>query len=230
MRLLVVEDENDVANALRLGLSREGYAIDLAEYGEDAIDFLSINDYDLLILDLNLPDKDGLEICKLAREVSPSLLILILTARENKKDIIKGLDFGADDYLTKPFHFEELLARIRALFRRNLPTRKPVFKIQDIILDPIHKEVWQSNQKLVITKKEYGILDYLIRHPDEVISQEEILEHVWGTNVNAFSNTVRVHIQSLRKKLRDNPKSPMYIETVIGIGYRFLSNQANSPD
>lgn len=228
MRILVVEDEKDVGKALLTGLTRNGYAVDVAENGEKALWALSIVDYDLLLLDLNLPDIDGLEICKLAREKHPSLLILILTAREKKEDIIEGLNTGADDYLIKPFHFNELLARIRALLRRDMRTRDPILKIQEVSLDTIEKVVWQSNKKIKLTKKEFGILEYLMQHANEVVSQEEILEHVWGSITNIFTNTVRVHIQSLRKKLDDNYETPKYIETVIGLGYRFINPETNN--
>ena len=222
MRLLIVEDEKDVADALFRGLLRNGYAVDVAENGEKTLEAIEVNDYDLLILDLNLPDIDGLEICRLVRDKFPSLLILILTARGKQKDIVNGLDNGADDYLIKPFHFQELLARIRALFRRDIRTREPILKIQNISLDPIEKVVWKSDRRIQLTRKEFGILEYLMRHPNEVISQEEILDHVWGSMVNVFSNTVRVHIQSLRQKLGDDCATPRYIMTVIGIGYRFI--------
>lgn len=228
MRLLVVEDEKDVAKSLLLGLSRNGYVVDIAENGNQALYFLSINNYDLLILDLNLPDLDGLEICRSSRENHPSLLILILTARKGKKDIIIGLNNGADDYLIKPFHFQELLARIRALLRRDLHAREPILNLQDVSLDPIERVVWKSNNKIQLTRKEFGILEYLMRHPNEVISHEELLEHVWGTLVNMFSNTVYVHIKSLRQKLEDNSDKPHYIETVIGVGYRFLTSEGLS--
>jgi len=228
MRILVVEDEKDVGKALLLGLTRNGYAVDVAENGEKALWALSIIDYDLLLLDLNLPDMDGLEICNLAREKHPTLLILILTARENKEDIIEGLNTGADDYLVKPFHFNELLARIRALLRRDMRTRDPILKIQDVSLDTVEKVVWQSNKKILLTKKEFGILEYLMQHPNEVVSQEDILEHVWGSVTNIFTNTVRVHIQSLRRKLKDNYETPKYIETVIGLGYRFINPETTN--
>ena len=228
MRLLIVEDEKDVASALRIGLSRDGYAIDVAENGNKAIEVLTVNDYDLLVLDLNLPDMDGLDICRLAREKHPPLLILILTARGKQKDIITGLDNGADDYLIKPFHLQELLARIRALLRRDLRTREPILRVQEISLDPVEKVVWRSDRRIQLTRKEFGILEYLMRHPNEVISQEELLEHVWGTMTNIFSNTVRVHIQSLREKLEENSTKPKYIETIIGTGYRFISLENGS--
>jgi len=222
MRLLVVEDEKDVAKALSIGLSRDGYAVDVANNGNKALEALEVNEYDLLVLDLNLPDMDGLEICRLAREKHPPLLILILTARGKQKDIVTGLDNGADDYLIKPFHLQELLARIRALLRRDLRTREPILRIQEISLDPMEKVVWKSDHRIQLTRKEFGILEYLMRHPNEVISQEELLEHVWGTMTNVFSNTVRVHIQSMREKFEDDSTTPKYIETVIGTGYRFI--------
>ena len=222
MRLLVVEDEKDVANALHIGLSRDGYAVDVAENGNKALEALAVNDYDLLVLDLNLPDMDGLDICRLAREKHPPLLILILTARGKQKDIVTGLNNGADDYLIKPFHLQELLARIRALLRRDLRTREPILRIQEISLDPVEKVVWKSDHRIQLTRKEFGILEYLMRHPNEVISQEELLEHVWGSSTNIFSNTIRVHIQSLREKLDDNSEKSKYIATIIGAGYRFI--------
>ena len=223
MRILVVENEKDVANTLLSGLSRNGYAVDVSENGETALAQLFINDYDLLLLDLDLPDMSGLEICNLVKGKYPSVLILALITYVKKEDIIKGLNAGADDCLGKPFHPKELLARIRALLRREIRTSEPFLTIQDISLDFVKKEVWKSNNKIKLTKKEFGILEYLMRHPNEVISQETILEHVWGSLSNVFTNTVRVHIQTLRRKLGDNSKTPKYIETVIGFGYRFIS-------
>jgi DNA-binding response OmpR family regulator len=228
MRLLVVEDEKDVANALHVGLSRDGYAVDIAENGNKALEALAVNNFDLLVLDLNLPDMDVLDICHLAREKQPPLLILILTARGKQKDIVTGLNNGADDYLIKPFHLQELLARIRALLRRDLRTREPILRIQDISLDPVEKVVWKSDHRIQLTRKEFGILEYLMRHPNEVISQEDLLEHVWGTMTNVFSNTVRVHIQSLREKFEDDSTKAKYIETIIGTGYRFIQPEHES--
>ncbi|HWR65451.1 MAG TPA: response regulator transcription factor [Bellilinea sp.] len=222
MKLLVVEDEKDVAIALCRGLTQNGYAIGIAENGNKALDLLETNNYDLMVLDLNLPDVDGLDICRLAHSKQPLLLILILTARGKQKDIITGLDNGADDYLIKPFHLQELLARIRALLRRDTRTREPILKIRDISLDSVEKVVWKADHRIRLTRKEFGILEYLMRHPNEVISQEELLEHVWGSLTNIFSNTIRVHIQSLREKLGDNSENSKYIATIIGAGYSFI--------
>ncbi len=225
MKLLIVEDDQDVASSVNRALFRNGYATDLAKDGSQAIELLDVNDYDLLILDLNLPDIDGLEVCQTARNKQPALLILILTARGRQEDIITGLDSGADDYLVKPFHLQEILARIRALFRRDMRTRDPIIKVQDISLDPVEKVVWKGPHRILLTRKEFGILEYLMRRPNEVISQEELLEHVWHSSANAFSNTVRVHIRSLREKLGDSTEDPHYIATLIGTGYRFILNK-----
>lgn len=222
MKILIVEDDKDVSTALNRGLRQGGYAVDTAENGNSAIEYLVSNFYDLMVLDLNLPDMDGLDVCRFAREHSLSLLILILTARGELKDIVTGLDIGADDYLNKPFHLQEILARTRALLRRDMRCRDPLIKIKDISLDPIERVVWKSDRRIQLTRKEFGVLEYLMRHPGEVISQEELLEHVWDSERNEFSNTVRVHVQSIRGKLGDNGTEPKYIWTVVGSGYRFI--------
>jgi DNA-binding response OmpR family regulator len=227
MKLLVVEDEKDVASSLNRGLTQNGYAVDVAENGRKALELIDVNGYDLMLLDLNLPDIDGLEVCSIARSKLPMLLILILSARGKQKDIVTGLDSGADDYLLKPFHLQEILARIRALFRRDMHAREPILKIQDISLDPVEKVVWKGAHRIQLTRKEFGILEYLMRHPDEVISQEELLEHVWGSSTNIFSNTIRVHIQSLREKLGDDPENPRYLTTRIGAGYCVIQSSEN---
>jgi len=222
MKILIVEDDKDVSTSLSRGLRQGGYVVDTAENGNSAIEFLVSNFYDLMVLDLNLPDMDGLDVCQFARKQSPSLLILILTARGELKDIVTGLDIGADDFLNKPFHLQEILARIRALLRRDMRCRDPLVKIKDISLDPIERVVWKSDRRIQLTRKEFGVLEYLMRHPGEVISQEELLEHVWDSERNEFSNTVRVHVQSIRGKLGDNGAEPKYIWTVVGSGYRFI--------
>ncbi len=222
MRILLVEDELDLANALARGLSQQGYVVDIAVDGEQGWAMGEINDYDLVILDLNLPGMDGLEVCRRLRASKPKLLILMLTARSRLEDKVTGLDLGADDYLVKPFHFEELAARIRALLRRDLRVREPILCVGDLKLDPASRTAWQGTRRLKLTRKEFGILHYLMRHPGEVISQEELIEHVWGEDVDLFTGSVRVHIHSLRRKLDDRAEHPRYIETVAGQGYRLL--------
>ncbi len=220
MRLLIVEDELDLANALARGLRQQGYAVDVASDGEQGLFWAQMNDYDLLILDLNLPDMDGLDVCRALRAQKPELLILILTARDRLEDRVTGLDLGADDYLVKPFHFEELFARVRALLRRKgLGAHKPILEWGDLKLDPVTRTAWQGRRKLNLTRKEFAILEYFMRYPGKVISQEELLEHVWDINANPLTNTVRVHIRSLRRKLGDNAENPRYIKTVVGTGY-----------
>jgi len=219
-----VEDEVDLARALARGLKQEGYAVDVALNGEEGWAKGEINEYDLVILDLNLPDMDGLEVCRRLRERRPELLILMLTARGRLEDRVIGLDQGADDYLVKPFYFEELLARIRALLRRDLRARQPVLRAGDLTLDPAARVAWRGKRRLELTAKEFAILEYLMRRPGEVVSQEDIIEHVWSEDVNLFTSSVRVHIHSLRRKLGDDAKHPRYIETVAG-GYRLLASE-----
>ncbi|MCL0048790.1 response regulator transcription factor [Dehalococcoidia bacterium] len=224
MRILIIEDEIDLANALAQGLRREGYAVDIAFDGEQGCQSATINDYDLLILDLNLPGMDGLEVCCRLRASHPHLLILMLTARSRPADKVTGLDFGADDYLVKPFDFGELTARVRALLRRDLRVRNPLLQCGDLKLDPASKTVWHGKHRLELTRKEFGVLEYLMRHPGEVISQEELLEHVWDAEADPFTNTVRVHVHSLRRKLGDDQTPPKIIETIVGQGYRLISS------
>ena len=222
MKLIVIEDEKDVAAAICRGLKKNGYSVDAALDGQSAVDMLGVNEYDLMILDLNLPDLDGLEVCRLVRSQHPALLILILSARNRLEDVVRGLDLGADDYLTKPFHLEEILARIRALLRRDIRCRDPLLRFKDLCLDPAEHVAWKHNHRLELTRKEFSILEFFLRHPGDVISQEMLLEHAWGSNMNYFSNTVRVHIQSLRRKLEEDANTPEYIETVVGAGYRLI--------
>ncbi len=220
MRLLIVEDEADLAHALAKGLRRQGYAVDLAFDGMQGLELAEVNDYDLLILDLNLPEMDGLEVCRSLRADQLSMLILILTARGQPDQRIAGLDLGADDYLVKPFHFGELTARVRALLRRDMRVRSPLLQYKDLKLDSTARVVWQDKRRLEFTAKEFGIIEYLLRHQGEIVSQETLLEHVWDMQANPLTNTVRVHINSLRRKLEDMAETPRYIETIVGQGYR----------
>lgn len=229
MRILIVEDELDLANALARGLRQKGYAVDIAVNGEEGWELGQINEYDLAILDLNLPKLDGMEVCKRLRSSKPKMLILMLTARSRLEDKIIGLDLGADDYLVKPFHFEELTARIRALLRRDLRVREPILHAGDLKVDPASRIAWQGKRRLELTAKEFAILEYLMRHPGEVVSQEKLIEHVWNEDVNLFTTSVRVHIHSLRRKLGDNVDCPQYIETIAGIGYRLIEPEEGQP-
>ncbi len=203
MRLLVIEDEGDLAEAIARGLRQAGYAVDVAFDGKQGLELASINDYDLLVLDLNLPGMDGLEVCQRLRSARPELLILMLTARSGPLERVAGLDTGADDYLVKPFLFAELTARIRALLRRDMRVRSPVLHYKELKLDPIARVAWFGNRRLDLTSKELGILEYLLRHQGEIVSQEALLEHVWDMRTNPLTNTVRVHINSLRRKLEE---------------------------
>src|SRR2546421_10192556 len=169
MRLLVIEDEPDIASALEKGLRQVGYAVDIALDGERGSELALVNDYDLLILDLNLPGVDGLEVCHRVRTECPSLLILMLTARSRPDGRVAGLDLGADDYLVKPFHFAELVARIRALLRRDMRARTPLLQYKNLKLDPIARVAWLGKRRLELTGKEFSILEYLMRHQGEVV-------------------------------------------------------------
>jgi DNA-binding response OmpR family regulator len=220
MRLLVIEDEPDLAEGLARGLRHHGYAVDVAFDGIQGWELANANEYDLLILDLNLPEMDGLEVCRRVRASHPALLVLMLTARSEPDERVVGLDLGADDYLVKPFHFAELVARIRALLRRDMRARTPLLQYKNLKLDPIARVAWLGKRRLELTGKEFSILEYLMRHQGEVVSQETLLEHVWDMQANPLTNTVRVHINSLRRKLEDMAETSCYIETCIGHGYR----------
>ncbi|MDH4117831.1 MAG: response regulator transcription factor [Acidimicrobiia bacterium] len=220
MRLLIVEDEPDLADAVSRGLRRRGHAVDVAGGVIDAELRLGSAEYDLAILDWNLPDGNGLDLCRaLVRgelvTLGPSRpRVLMLTARDDVDDRVAGLDAGADDYLIKPFAFAELEARVRALLRRD-DESSPVLAVGDIWLDPARFVAERGGSPLSLTVKEFALLEFFLRHPDEVLSQETLLEHVWDEMADPFTNTVRVTISNLRKKLGDPP----VVETVPGRGY-----------
>ncbi len=235
MRLLIVEDEEDLAGALAKGLRRQGYAVDLALDGMEGLELTETYEYDLLILDLNLPGVDGLEVCRRVRASQPQLPILILTARGHTSDLVTGLDLGADDYVSKPFHWNELLARVRALLRRNVPAREPMLRCGNLVLDPTMVAVWLGGRRLDLRSKELSLLEYLLRNMNRVVSQQELMEHVWDVASDPLSNTVRVHINSLRRKLDEASGrvagatgagaacEGCHIETVVGRGYMIKS-------
>lgn len=221
MRILIVEDEQKLAGAMKQGLERHGFAADYVTDGETAERRIEIHhvDYDLIILDLLLPKKTGLEVCRATRARGIRTPILILTARSGTDDKIGLLDAGADDYLTKPFSFEELIARIRALLRRPSETLPPKLELRDVVLDPSTHEVYRKNRKIPLTVKEFTILEYLMRHPNQVLSRENIISHVWGFDFDSFSNVVDVHIKNLRKKIEPQGYEKL-VETIAGVGYR----------
>ena len=218
MRILVTEDEKDLADALAKGLERQGYAVDVAYDGEESLRLAEVNDYDLIILDLNLPKVDGMEVCRSLRDSGSSIGILMLTARSGLDSRVDGLDIGADDYLVKPFHFPELLARVRAILRREGEHKKPILRTGDLMLDPNTIRAAVRDTQVMLTAKEFGILEYLMRNVGRVVSQEEILEHVWSEDANMFTQSIKVHINNLRKKL-DAAGGEGLISTVKGKGY-----------
>jgi DNA-binding response OmpR family regulator len=218
MRILITEDEKDLADALARGLRQQGYAADIAYDGEEALVMAEVNDYDLIILDLNLPKVDGVEVCRRIRASGSPVGILMLTARSSLDDRVNGLDEGADDYLVKPFHFPELLARVRAILRRESETRHPILRIGDMVLDPNAIKGYFRGSEIALTIKEFAILEYLMRNAGRVVSQEEMLEHVWSDDTNMFTHTVKVHIKNIRKKLSAAGAGNL-ISTVKGRGY-----------
>ncbi|MEV6108402.1 response regulator transcription factor [Streptomyces sp. NPDC051940] len=222
MRLLVVEDEQDLVDALRVGLVRSGYAVDAAPDVDSALEKLAVNDYDLVLLDLTLPDGDGLAVCRAIRLAPGGPRILMLTARDRLADRVRGLDAGADDYLVKPFALPELLARIRALLRRD-EGGTSVLEVGELRLDTARFEAYRGERPLQLTPKEFGVLHYLMSRAGQVIPAEELLEHVWDENADPFTNTVRVTVGSLRRKVTGEGE-PL-IETVIRQGYRLREDR-----
>ncbi|PRX92492.1 response regulator transcription factor [Allonocardiopsis opalescens] len=225
MRLLVVEDEEGLLSALAAGLRRSGYAVDTAVTGAEAVGKLTDVAYDLMVLDLSLPDTDGFTLCRALRQGDiqtpggSDLRVLILTARGSLHDRVRGLDEGADDYLVKPFAFAELLARIRALLRRDVAGGNSVLRVGELLLDTARHHARRGERGLALTNKEFGVLRYLMSRPGYVVSAEELLEHVWDENTDPFTQTVRVTVGTLRRKLTAKGESAL-LETVIGRGYR----------
>ncbi len=219
MRILVVDDDERLCSVISRGLTEEGYAVDTALDGEDGQYLAEINSYDLVILDVMMPKSDGLTVCRNLREGGVEVPILMLTAKDAIPDRVTGLDAGADDYLIKPFAFDELIARVRALTRRQAPTRATELVIDDLMLNTVTRRVQRGDRVIELTSKEYAVLEYFMRNPDAVISRGMIEEHAWNNDFDSVSNLVDVYIRRLRAKL-DDPDTPSRIETVRGAGYR----------
>ncbi|HGI3859486.1 TPA: response regulator transcription factor [Streptococcus agalactiae] len=219
MKILVVEDEFDLNRSIVKLLKKQHYSVDSASNGEEALQFVSVAEYDVIILDVMMPKMDGFTFLKLLRNKGSQVSILMLTARDAVEDRIAGLDFGADDYLVKPFEFGELMARIRAMLRRtNRQVSSDDIQIQDITINLSTKQVWRNNNLIDLTTKEYEVLEYLARHRDQVLSRHQIREHVWDYDYDGESNIIDVLIKNLRRKL-DNNRDGSLIKTKRGLGY-----------
>ncbi|KOS62115.1 response regulator transcription factor [Lysinibacillus agricola] len=227
MRILVVEDEIDLQEAIAEGLRIDGYAVDTCSNGEDAYELAYVENYDLIILDLNLPKMDGLKVLEKLREENKEIKVLILSARSSVNDKVKGLDIGANDYLAKPFAFAELEARIRNLLRRKFVQENNLLSCGNIKIDLLKRTAFMGEKELKLTKKEFALLEYFLLNQEKVISQEELIEHIWDENADSFSGAIRVHIATLRKKLKAlldyDP-----IRTKIGEGYFITKNDGDA--
>ncbi|UCG11702.1 MAG: heavy metal response regulator transcription factor [Deltaproteobacteria bacterium] len=218
MRLLVVEDERKVASFVKKGLEEEGYAVDVASDGETGLIMALDGVHDLIILDINLPGLDGLTVLEGLRKKKVATPVLLLTIRATIEDKVLGLDAGADDYLTKPFAFQELLARVRALLRRRVDTEPPLLQVADLTLDPARRAAYRGDEKVELTSKEFALLDYFMRNTGRVLTRTMIAEHVWDYNFDPMTNVIDVYVNYLRKKI-DADREPKLIHTVRGVGY-----------
>jgi heavy metal response regulator len=218
MHLLVIEDEKKVASFIQRGLEAEHYQADVAYDGETGLTQIFAGDYDVVILDVMLPKRDGLAVLREMRKRNLGVPVLLLTARDTVADKVAGLDLGADDYLTKPFAFEELLARVRALLRRGTPAPAPVLTFADLRLDPVTRQVTRASKRIDLTAKEFALLEFFLRHPGRVLSRALIAQHVWGVDFDTFTNVIDVYVNYLRKKI-DADFEPKLLHTVRGVGY-----------
>jgi DNA-binding response OmpR family regulator len=230
VRVLVVDDEVELADAVARGLRREGYAVDVAHDGDEALSKAMVNGYDLVCLDITMPGTDGREVCRRLRAeaLDPQPRVLMLTARDSLEDRVAGLDDGADDYLVKPFAFPELIARVRSLLRRDTSAGSSLFAVGDVTLDDARHDARRGDRRLDLTAKEFALLRYFMTRPGEVLSQEVLLEHVWDEHADPFTNTVRVTVGTLRRKLMAGGEASV-IETVIGRGYRLIEGDGTPP-
>ncbi|MDD5621663.1 MAG: response regulator transcription factor [Actinomycetota bacterium] len=222
MKILIIEDEKSIADNLKIGLEQHRFMVDVAYDGQNGHYLAGEYDYDIIILDLMLPDMDGEDLCRRIRKEKRDSFVIMLTAKKQIENIVNGLNCGADDYLTKPFEFSELLARIRALLRRTSKNKENTLCISDLKMYLDKEQVFIGEKEIKLTKKEFMILEYLLRHEGQLVSRNQILEHAWDRNVDIFTNIVDTHIKNLRRKLG---KSGRLIETVYGSGYRVLSRK-----
>lgn len=221
MRLLVIEDDHKIANAVKKGLEQESFAVDVSFDGRDGLASAMTTDYDLIVLDRMLPETDGIKICRALRKEGKHTPIIMLTAKDKIEDRVEGLNAGADDYLIKPFAFEELLARIRALLRRPTNTHENILRFQDLALNTSTFEVKRGKVKISLSNKEFALLEYLMRNPKRILTKDNIIAHVWDYDADILPNTVEVYIGYLRNKI-DKPfkNEPELIKTVRGFGYK----------
>lgn len=219
MRVLLIEDDVTIARLLKEGLEDESYAVDVANDGSEGYRTAAADKYDVIILDIMLPEMNGYEVCRALRNDGNKTPILMLTARDTERDIVEGLDTGADDYLAKPFSFDVLLARIRALLRRPNEKLEEILQVGDLKLDPSSKKVTRASQEINLTAKEYGVLEYLMRNKGKVLSKEQIISHVWDFDADVLPNNVELFIMFLRRKI-DKPFKSKLIHTVSGFGYK----------
>ena len=218
MRILVVEDEKKVASFIKRGLEEEGFSVDVAHDGDEGRYMAETNPYDLILMDVMLPKKDGLTVIRELREQDINSPVLCLTAKDTVDDIVSGLDSGSDDYLTKPFAFAELLARVRALLRRGTADRGAEIYFADLRLDPVAHKVWRGGKEIELTAKEYALLEYFMRNANQTLTRTMIAEHVWDYTFDSFTNIIDVYVNYLRKKI-DKDFDKKLIHTVRGAGY-----------
>jgi DNA-binding response OmpR family regulator len=219
MRILVVEDERKVANFIKNGLEEERYIVETASDGEEGLDLALNNEFDAIVLDVMLPKKDGFSVLNDIRSAGKKTPVLMLTARGTTEDRVQGLDLGADDYLAKPFHFEELAARLRSILRRSSPEKSTKITCGDITLDTVSHLAYRFGQEIELTTKEYALLEYLMRHKNRILSRSMIIQHVWKHNFDPESNIIDVYIKRLRNKI-EKDGTPRVIQSIRGVGYR----------
>ncbi len=226
MQALVVEDELKVANFVAKGLAEENFEVEIANDGKSGLDLAMKNEYSIIVLDLMLPEMDGLEVLRHLRADNNSTPVIVLTAKDETDDKVKGLDTGADDYLIKPFAFSELHARIRALLRRDSGLAVEKLQVANLLLDPVTRKVTRADKEIDLTQKEYALLEYFMRHAGTVLTRPHISEHVWGYNFDSFTNVIDVYVNFLRKKI-DHGHENKLIQTVRGVGYVMKDSEAD---